>query len=162
MNASSEKQLSPRQFICDSMLKGLAKWLRFLGFPTEISSDSEQIQRRLLSEPNTLFLTRSPKNALNLPSEAVLLLQSDEIAVQLQELNERLAIFQHMNPLSLCSVCNIPIEPVEKEKIKGEVPERVWEQFEEFWRCPHCQRIYWEGGHVNRLLDKLRRMGVPV
>ena len=152
----------PRRFLCDEMLKGLAKWLRFLGFSTEITANTSRIMQVLENEPSAIFLTRSRKHARIFPENSVFVLQSDDVAEQLQELNREFSLFNRMKFLSLCSVCNIPIEPIEKAEIQGQIPERVWESFQEFWKCPVCGRIYWEGGHVQRLKDKLRRMGVPV
>ncbi len=157
-----QDQRSSVEFICDSMLRGLARWLRFLGFSTLLSPTVEALTTLMEQHPRATFLTRSRKHAEQFETYSVFLLHSDRIEQQLQELNQAFSLFSRINLLSRCSVCNRVIESVGKETIKGEVPDRVWEHYEKFWRCPQCGRIYWEGGHVARLMDKLRRMGVPV
>ncbi len=65
------------------------------------------------------------------------------------------------NTVSL-GLLDIPLKKIEKEQVKNRVPENIFHHFSVFYYCPHCQRIYWEGGHVKRLINKLNRMGVPI
>jgi uncharacterized protein with PIN domain len=36
------------------------------------------------------------------------------------------------------------------------VPPFVFRTQEEFVRCPTCNKIYWQGTHVNHVLEKLK------
>jgi len=148
-------------FITDNMLRGLARWLRFLGFPAKTVRQIEQLKKLQQEQPEAIFLTSSRKH-LSLYSGCSFLIRSDDIQEQLQEINQEFHIFSRMNLLSLCSVCNVPIRPMEKKAVKERIPERVYQQYARFWICPVCGRIYWEGGHIPRLKDKLRRMGIPL
>ncbi len=162
MEASPEGKHSPTiSFLADPMLKGLARWLRFLGFPTKIVPRIEQLPEIRQEQPEAIFLTSSKKH-LGLCSGPSFLIRSHHVPEQLQELDREFQIFSQMDLLSLCSICNVPIRPVEKKAVKEKVPERVYQQFSRFWVCPVCGRIYWEGGHIPRLKDKLRRMGIPL
>ena len=149
-------------FVVSANLLGLARWLRFLGFSTEIRTDPGKITVFLREHPEAIFLSAGKKQFEHVDTSRSYLLHSNFIEDQLQELNSAFEIFRRMNLLSRCSLCNVPIEPVSKADIKQQVPERVWQSFNQFWRCSRCRRIYWEGGHIERLKEKLRRLGVPV
>jgi uncharacterized protein with PIN domain len=151
-------------FILDEMLKGLIRWLRFLGFHAFTFAEWEKMNSQLTSEAKFILVTASEKNlkkyqAKNLTS---MLLKSDAISDQLAELNEQLNIFDQMEPLTICSECNIKIETIGKESVKSQIPDKIYKFYNHFWHCPNCKRIYWEGGHIKRLKDKLIRMGVPI
>jgi len=162
LNSLSEiKQTDFFIFITDGMLEGLLKWLRFLGFNTireqELGEKFQQLGYR-----NAFFLTTSIKNCESWDKSPKILLKSETPEEQLKELHERLKIFNFINFLSRCSVCNILLEKVEKNMVREQVPEKIFRNFSEFSRCPRCNRIYWEGGHVKRLVDKLNRMGISL
>jgi uncharacterized protein with PIN domain len=58
-----------------------------------------------------------------------------------------------------CILCNEELADIEKEKVKGKVPEYVFKTQEEFITCPKCNRIYWQGthwGNVQKTLDEIR------
>jgi uncharacterized protein with PIN domain len=59
-------------------------------------------------------------------------------------------------------LCNIKVLLLKKSEIVDDIPERVIKNFGAFYYCPNCNKIYWQGGHVQRMLDKLQRMGVPI
>jgi len=61
---------------------------------------------------------------------------------------------------SRCTICNVELESVEKDKIKHKVPEYVFETQEDFVACPVCQRVYWQGTHWGNVEDTLKEMGI--
>lgn len=150
------------KFVVDNMLKGLLRWLRFLGFDSiELESQSEKD-----SGANRLsgryFLTASPKHFRNWSRDKKLLIPYDKIPDQLNYVNEQLSIFEKARFLSRCSKCNMELAPVKKTQIMEEIPGSVADRFEKFYLCPSCKRIYWEGGHVKRLIGKLETMGIQI
>ncbi|MBI4586750.1 MAG: hypothetical protein HY717_22275, partial [Planctomycetes bacterium] len=40
---------------------------------------------------------------------------------------------------------------VEKESIAARLDEETRRRFEEFYLCPGCRRIYWNGSHAARM-----------
>jgi hypothetical protein len=40
--------------------------------------------------------------------------------------------------------------------VAGDVPPRVRESFEAFFRCPACDQVFWNGTHVDRMREKIR------
>ncbi len=149
-------------FIADNMLRGLARWLRFLGFPAEIAMSVPEAEKIRDLHPGAIFLTSSYNHLADFTSGKSHVVESGTIKEQLQELDTAFGIFSRIDLLSICSICNVPIEPAPKSQAKDRVPEKVWGSFDKFWQCPHCRRIYWKGGHVERLIGKLKRMDVPV
>lgn len=149
-------------FIIDGMLKGLARWLRILGFDAAVTERTEQAARLLEGNPRAIFVTGSTDHYKLFESYHSLLIKTHYISEQLARLDEIYGIFRMMRPLSRCSVCNIPLEEVEKDIIADQIPQKVVHSFTNFKKCPECGRIYWPGGHVIRMIDKLKRSGVPL
>ncbi len=56
---------------------------------------------------------------------------------------------------SRCPKCNTKIEPTPKEEVANEVQRSTFENYEEFWKCPKCQQIYWQGAHWARIQKTL-------
>ncbi len=149
-------------FIIDRMIHGLARWLRFLGFHSIHIEDIEYVTSINNQYPNAIFITTSKKNLNKFGDYNAFLLKNKTIPEQLRELNNVFRIYQQIDLLSICSICNIQIEPVNKDEIQNLIPERVWNSFQKFWKCPKCQRIYWHGGHIERLINKLQQMNIPL
>lgn len=149
-------------FIVDNMIRGLVTWLRFLGIPSRAAVTVSEAKKIQSSHPEAIFITSSKRHLRESEIDKTYLVRSNQIADQLHELNRMFDIFDKIELLSLCSICNIPIEFIAKEQIRDRVPEKVWNSFDQFWICPGCKRIYWKGGHVKRLTDKMKRMGLPV
>jgi uncharacterized protein with PIN domain len=45
---------------------------------------------------------------------------------------------------------------VEKETVRGRVPEFVYETQEAFSTCPECGRYFWHGTHYASMLEQVR------
>ena len=143
------------KFICDEMLKGLARWLRAAGYDTEIAHDGETdrelIQRARASK--RLLITRDNKmmefrNAI----DSVRLLHCTDVENCAKSLNEKIPVNWLKQPFSRCLLCNTPLIKVE-DITKVSVPDDV--SGTPLFQCPDCRRIYWSGGHVKRMRKKL-------
>jgi uncharacterized protein with PIN domain len=49
--------------------------------------------------------------------------------------------------ISRCPRCNTKILLTPKEKITGKVETNTFSYYDEFWKCPKCGHIYWQGAH---------------
>jgi len=150
------------EFITDTMLQGLGKWLRFLGFLTAVPENFEAAKKLLKDSPSQIFLTSSPNHFQQITNSVTCLIKHNNITEQLREIDERFHIFHNVNLFSICSLCNLPVQSISRDEVTGQIPALVTSSFEKFWKCPSCQRIYWQGGHIQRLLQKMQRMGIPV
>ena len=151
-----------KKFVADSMLLGLARWLRFLGFQTWNFQDIQDLKELLRKDPNIIYLTCSKTNIQQLNPTNYYLITEDMIERQLHKIDDQFGIFQSINLLSLCTICNSAVEEVDKKEAGKKVPSNVSTNFDKFWKCPDCQRIYWDGGHIRRLKNKLVRMKIPL
>ncbi len=149
-------------FIIDAMLKGLARWLRILGFDAPVIKEIEEVHQFLKQHPAAVFITASPAHHTLFESYNSYLIREQKISDQLHQMHEKYDIFRNMQLLSRCSICNVPLQEVTKEEIEHVVPDKVSKTFNHFSRCPQCHRVYWSGGHVIRMIDKLKRSGIPL
>jgi uncharacterized protein with PIN domain len=58
---------------------------------------------------------------------------------------------------SLCMSCGGPLVDVPKDAVRGRVPARTFAWLERFWECSRCGRVFWQGTHWPRIVDKLRQ-----
>jgi uncharacterized protein with PIN domain len=52
-------------------------------------------------------------------------------------------------------LCNAPIERVAKAGVEALVEAKIFQLYEDFYRCTGCGRVYWHGSHVDRILRNL-------
>ncbi len=141
------------------MLGSLARWLRFMGYDTAYPSpmgDTELIAKARAED--RVLLTRDKELAARLPG--AVLIRTDVLEEQIREVAAVLPL-RLVDPLSRCSVCNAKIEPVSSEQVKDLVPEGVLSRHDAFWRCPQCGRVYWQGTHWDRMVQRLDRLDLP-
>lgn len=157
LDITSELRLRSRplreiRFIVDSHLGKLAKYLRMLGFDTLYKSDCEDDdlialsrneKRILLSRDGDLLerrgLTHVYRVGATTPRE------------QLVEVLTRFDLFAMVKPFDRCLRCNQQLEPVRKQDVIDRLPPRTSAHYDEFWLCPICGRLYWEGSHLHNM-----------
>ncbi len=105
-----------------------------------------------------VLLTRDKELASRL-SGAIRIL-SDELEEQIREVAAVLPL-RLVDPLSRCSVCNAVLEAVSPEEVHDLVPMGVHSRHQEFWRCPGCGRVYWQGSHWDKMVERLNRLHLP-
>jgi uncharacterized protein with PIN domain len=57
-----------------------------------------------------------------------------------------------------CLACNVQVQPIAKEDVRGKVPDKSFEGFDTFFQCPSCHTIYWGGIHLTNTKNKLKRI----
>ena len=147
------------KLLCDHMLGSLARWLRFMGYDTaypEPTSDRDLID--MARREDRILLTRD-KELAGRVRDAVGI-RSDDLDEQIREVAAVLPL-RLIDPLSRCSLCNSVLLPVSRDAIEELVPVGVRSRHEEFWRCPSCQRVYWQGSHWDKMVERLNHLGLP-
>jgi uncharacterized protein with PIN domain len=137
------------------MLVQLGHWLRAAGYDTLIASersDDRALRARAVSDSRVL-LTRDRR--LCAIADAVLL-RSDLLPEQAAEITKPLRIDWLRAPFSRCLVCNVELRPA-PSLARMRLPETVRATFAEINHCPQCDRLYWAGGHVRRMRQRLER-----
>ena len=56
---------------------------------------------------------------------------------------------------SRCLLCNEPIVEISHQEAEGKVPDFIFLQQKDFYRCPKCGRIYWQGSHLDNMTQKV-------
>lgn len=141
------------KLLCDHMLGSLARWLRFMGYDTAYPKPlpDRDLVARARSE-GRILLTRDKELAARVP-EAVQI-RSDDLEEQIREVAAALPL-RLVDPLSRCSLCNELLVPVASEAVRDLVPEGVRSRHDEFWQCPSCRRVYWQGSHWDKMIERL-------
>ncbi|AEH51713.1 Mut7-C RNAse domain-containing protein [Pseudothermotoga thermarum] len=149
-------------FFADRMLGKLAKKLRLLGFDTLYLSQIEEDEiLKLCFETGRILITRNRELHMKALKQGIrsLLLKSDSWRQQLVELSKVLDL-KNADRMTRCSLCNAELILANPEKVKQKVPLYVQQIRNEFYECPVCGRLYWEGTHVEHALEEFRRLNL--
>lgn len=139
------------------MLGSLAKWLRILGYDTKYVKDvSDEKIIEIAEKEGRIVLTRD--KLLARKSKGIYINERD-VEEQLKKVIESLNLdIEEEKILTRCTICNIKVTKIDKDKVKGKVPEYVWNNNEDFWICPSCKRIYWIGSHWNKMEEVIQKL----
>jgi uncharacterized protein len=147
------------RLLCDEMLKGVGRWLRAAGYDVAIVDDGahdEHLLARAAVE-NRLLVTCNRRLAERArPDAPVAVLGTENFEGAAWELRERLGIDWLHAPFTRCLLDNAPLIPATQEDI-AKVPAPARDGDGPVMRCPECNRVYWPGSHVRRMLAKLTR-----
>ena len=145
------------KFLADRMLGKLAKELRMLGYDTVYyRGENAYPLIKLAREEGRVILTRNTKLIPKRPEDRIIRIGEDRPPLQLRELIQKKVIsWNEENLFSRCLLCNIPIEEIRREEVEGKVPDFIFYQQKEFFRCPQCLRIYWQGSHQENMQKKM-------
>jgi len=154
------------------MLGKLTRWLRMLGHNVEYSSKMDDAQlimvakkerRILLTRDLELYQQATAKgvNAFYLEGKT----EAEKLAHFAKRFNIKLEIDM---TTSRCTKCNTRVKPISKEKVADRIEKSTFSCYNNFWECPKCGQIYWQGAHWTRIrktlettketLEKLRNM----
>jgi uncharacterized protein with PIN domain len=143
------------KFIVDGMLGKLSRWLRILGHNVKYSNNLDDAQLLIIAkkERRTL-LTRDFELYRHATAKGM-----DAFYVEGETGEERLAALAKRYGMDLdidmtisrCPKCNTKVKPITKEEAAGKVEKSTFEHYDEFWKCPKCGQIYWQGAHWTRI-----------
>jgi uncharacterized protein len=151
----AEREFPSQKFLLTIDLNRLTKWLRMMGFDAAVipSISVSELIRRTVTEDRVL-VTRSIKLSKDKRQFPRILIHSENHLNQLKE------ILSYLQPVekfffTRCLCCNRPLYPIDKEKVRGLIPERAFNLHEEFHVCRHCGRFYWAGTHWEAMKKKI-------
>ena len=148
------------KFLVDRMLGKLAKDLRMLGYDAVYYRGEEtQPLFQLARQEGRVILTRNTRLIPKRPEDQVCRLTEDNPSLQLQELiQKRHLSLNEENPFLRCLLCNNVLDHIPRERAEGKVPDFIFHQKKAFFRCPSCQRIYWQGSHLEKMQKKIEQL----
>lgn len=152
---TNEKQKT--LFFVDAMLGNIARKLRLLGYDTRYSShipDESLIKEakresRIIVSKDELLVRIATKQ--NIP--CVLVTKNKEID-QILEINCKVKLDQPSirGDTARCPSCNGELYRVaDKSSVKDKVSPKVFSGIDLFWSCKDCNKVYWEGSHIDNL-----------
>ena len=147
------------KFIADGMLGKLTRWLRMLGHNVKYSNKLDDAQlitiakkerRILLTRDLELYQQATTKgvNAFYLEEKT----ETEKLAHIAKRFNIKLEIDM---ATSRCTKCNTRVKPTSKEKVADKVEKSTFSYYNEFWECPKCGQIYWQGAHWTKIRKTL-------
>jgi uncharacterized protein with PIN domain len=148
------------KFIADRMLGKLAKELRMLGYDTVYyRGENAYSLIKLGREEGRVILTRNTKLTPKRPEDRIVRIMEDKPSSQLRELIQLKVIhLDEETPFSRCLACNMPLNEIQRDEAEGEVPDFIFYQQKEFFQCPQCSRIYWQGSHQDHMKERIERL----
>lgn len=148
------------KFVTDRMLGKLAKLLRLIGYDAEYVREAQEKDVERWCGEGVIFLTRGRRfEKLNI--NGIYFVNENYPVHQLKEIIEKFNLdLLEENFFSRCLECNKKLIPAPEEDIRQKVPEYVQRTKKEFYMCPECRRIYWEGTHrvhMQEIIDTVRK-----
>ncbi len=147
-----EKPLRDLKFILDIHLGKLTKYLRLFGFNTYYLKDynDHEIINIALSDKR-IILTRDVDLLKNKKVIHGYWIRSQFPDEQLKEVILRFDLKNQSHPFTRCMECNGILEEVSKSEILHLIMPLTRRYYRKFFRCPDCERIYWQGSHFKRM-----------
>ena len=143
------------KFVADGMLGKLTRWLRMMGNDVEYSAkfnDTELME--IAKKEKRVLLTRDLELLQRCVSKGieVFYVEGTKEAARLAELAERFKLPLAIDlKISRCPKCNTRLRPTQKGMIADKVEPKTYAHYNEFWRCPGCGQIYWQGAHWDKI-----------
>ncbi len=154
----------PARFVADGHLGKLARNLRLLGLDTvyERDADDPRLLEIMVAE-NRVLLTRDRPLLTHGIVHHGYCPRSDESEAQTREVLRRFELTggnTEVSPFSRCLHCNGVLEAVDKAEVLAPLAAEplTLRYYDDFRRCPGCQRIYWPGTHTHKLASLVTRL----
>lgn len=147
------------KFIADGMLGKLTRWLRMLGHNVKYSNKLDDSQLiTMAKKERRILLTRDLALYQQATAKGVqaFYMEGQTEAEQLAKLAQKFGINLDIDmATSMCPKCNTRVKPLPKEKVADKVEKTTFSYYNEFWQCPKCGQIYWQGAHWTRIRKTL-------
>ncbi|WP_040005825.1 Mut7-C RNAse domain-containing protein [Fibrisoma limi] len=146
--------LAEVRFVLDVHLGTLATHLRLMGFDTLYRNDyADDELARISHNDHWILLTRDRGLLMRSLVEYGYFVRHTQPARQLIDVLQRFKLTEHIRPFTRCLACNGELTPVSKADVQDQLPPKVRAYRHQFWQCSHCNRVYWEGMHHQRMLQ---------
>jgi len=147
------------KFIADGMLGKLTRWLRMLGHNVKYSNKLDDSQLiAIAKKERRILLTRDLELYQQATAKGVqaFYMEGQTEAERLAKLAQKFGINLDIDmATSRCPKCNARVKSLPKEKVADKVEKTTFSYYNEFWQCPKCEQIYWQGAHWTRIRKTL-------
>lgn len=133
------------------MLGKLARFLRFLGYDTLYRREQTVDEMLEASKQNNRIVVSSSRSIIQLCKKndiQQIYLKSTEVSEQLKSIKDKFDLNVIYPPINMrCSVCNGSLTKRSKNEVINRILEGTAKNYEEFWECDSCSKIFWLGSH---------------
>lgn len=150
-------QQEEKKFIVDAMLGRLSRWMLLLGYDVIFfrgQTDNELLDKA--HEEGRIIITRDTHLVEEHPRREMLLIRSTQFWEQLRQVVEAFPMTFRQTLLTRCSSCNVLVERVDLDAMRGDIPPKARERATELYRCPRCGHLYWDGTHPVHIMKQLK------
>jgi hypothetical protein len=147
------KPLRKPKFVADVHLGRLTRYLRIIGLDVLYKNNFEddEIVRFSLKERRAI-LTRDRGILRRNEVTHGYWIRSAKVEEQVNEVLKRFDLQKEIKEFSRCIECNTLLKPIKKEIVINQLPSKVAQSQNEFYKCPCCDKVYWKGTHYLRML----------
>lgn len=149
------------RFILDSMLGDIARWLRMLGHDTLYSKNYEDWKiLRIAEKEDRVIVTRDSGlfRRARMKGLKAVLVEPGRTEDVIAEIALRTGIDLRFDPSrTRCPYCNTQLVVIPKAEALSFLPAKVVSTYDKFWKCPKCNRIYWQGTHWKTIREVLEK-----
>jgi uncharacterized protein with PIN domain len=140
------------RFVADAHLGKLARYLRLLGFDCLFYNDAGDRKLVTISvEQGRVLLTRDRDLLMHHVITHGCFVHATETREQLKVIVQRLQLENEYAPFTRCMECNGRLKAVDKSCIEDQLPQRVSDNYNEFWCCDGCEKLFWKGSHYREM-----------
>ncbi len=145
-------------FACDSMLKGLTRWLRAGGYDAWWAYDIEdeelvnfaRRERRILLTSDSGIMKTPPITGKALP--ALYVPREMNVSRQVEYVFRQFGL-KRLPPH--CMKCGGTLAWLPKACVRNEAPPRTYCWLDDFYRCLRCGQLFWKGTHWSNICNRL-------
>jgi uncharacterized protein len=143
------------RFILDVNLGKLARRMRLLGF--------DCLYRNNYRDPDVVNIAVNEQRIVLTRDRRLLYfklishgywVRAVDVGSQVDEVLHRFGLHNSIQPFTRCLVCNGLQAPVAKQDILDRLELKTRLYYDVFHRCTDCQRIYWEGSHIENMRQR--------
>ncbi|KAF6243594.1 hypothetical protein C6988_02885 [Nitrosopumilus sp. b1] len=158
--------MNRQKFVVDAMLGNIARKLRFFGYDAKYFPNIDDKEIILLAkQEGRVILTRDRALSSKATKEKI---QSTvlESLIEVEQIIH-IAKYYSIKKFSIdfdkirCSLCNEKIASIKREDILKKIPIGVKSE-EEFWICKKCDKIYWKGTHIEKLVQYTKMLNEKI
>lgn len=153
------KPLREIKFISDVHLGKLTRYLRLCGFNVYYQPDltDKEIINKSVND-KLVILTRDVEMLKNRKVTHGYWVRSPQPEEQLKEVLIRFDLKDQVKLFTRCMECNGILKEVAKNDIMDRLMPKTIKYYEEFKKCPDCDRIYWQGSHYKKMKGSINKL----
>ncbi len=149
-----------RRMVADVMLAKLARWLRLFGISVENPryTDDYKLMKYAKRTHSTLLTSDRALHACSVKNGVrSLLVENAPLEAQLAYVIGSLRLSPKIDE-KICPVCNSPLRKISAESASKHISKRITEEYDAFYYCGRCKKVYWRGSHLRNIEATLKRV----